>query len=196
MFILIDAYNLLKYRVGSPQVTLQQRQAFLAQLALYASLKGLEVMVVFDGGDAVRPEVTRYKGLTLVHSGYRIDADSYIIEYIDGKKNKAGMLVVSSDRNLCTAVKSRSVETINSPSFSALLTKATKEGVPVKRVLNQSAVLKAEGYESSHELDMLMVQAGAFATKKEDNGSLSHLKSKSYTVSKAEKKIQKIVKKL
>ena len=50
MILIIDAYNVLKYTLGNHAITEHERQNFIHQLQHYIQKKGVQSVVVFDGG--------------------------------------------------------------------------------------------------------------------------------------------------
>ena len=194
MLLIVDDYNLLKFIVKSPHVSKVQHTKFIDSLAAYALLKKLEMLVVFDGGDTYKSEKLSYKGLCIVYAGQKTSADDYIKAYVDHKKIKTDILVVSSDRNLCDTIILLGASTIEVAFFAQLL-----EGVIAPISLKQktvSIIIKTKDYESTVELDALM-KASSVNPQKTDELEIQVLRrGKKKTVSKSEKNMYKILEKL
>jgi len=194
MLLVIDAYNLLKFMVKSAHVSKTQHTVFINTLAAYALIKKHELLVVFDGGDTYKHERFAYKGISIVYAGQRSTADDFIKSYVEDKKIKSELLIVSSDKNLCDYIGRLGASCIEAPLFSLLLNEALlTRSSPDKK---ESSVFKSKDYESSPELDALMVEASSRSIKKEESEEVSLKSGKKKTLSKYEKNIHKIVKKL
>ena len=194
MLLIVDAYNLLKFIAKSPHISKAQHTKFINNLAAYALLKKLDMLIVFDGGDTYKSEKFSYKGLFIVYAGQKTSADDYIKTYVEDKKIKTDILVVSSDRNLCDTIILLGASTIEVAFFAQLL-----EGVLTPISLKQktvSTIIKTKDYESSVELDALMA-ASSLNPQKTDEQEVQVLRrGKKKTVSKSEKNMYKILEKL
>lgn len=194
MLLIVDAYNLLKFMIKSPHVSKTQHTRFINNLAAYALLKKLDMLVVFDGGDSSKSEKLSYKGISIIYAGQKSTADDYIKTYVDNKKTKTDILVVSSDRNLCDTIILLGASTIEVAFFAQLL-----EGVVAPVSVKQktvSTIIKTQNYESSSELDALMIASSVNPQKADELEVQLLRRGKKKTVSKSEKNMYKILEKL
>ena len=194
MLLIVDAYNLLKFMIKSAHVSKTQHTKFINNLAAYALLKKLDMLIVFDGGDSFKSEKLSYKGITLIYAGQKSTADDYIKLYVDNKKSKTDVLIVSSDKNLCDTVVLMGASCIEVQFFSRLL-----EGIVTPPSLKQKtvhAIIKSKNYESSLELDALMMATSVNPQKTEEIEIQALKRGKKKTVSKSEKNMYKILEKL
>ncbi len=121
MHLIIDGYNLL--HVGRSLVQLnamdlqRERDRLIDQLSAYRRQKRCDITVVFDGwqgGWAVEKK-ERQKGIDLVFSKLGEKADEVIKRVITGEG--AGVIVITSDREISRFAEKRSVSVISSDQF-------------------------------------------------------------------------------
>ena len=194
MLLIIDAYNLLKFIVKSPHVSKAQHTKFINNLAAYALLKKLDMLIIFDGGDTYKSEKLSYKGLSIIYAGQKTSADDYIKSYVEDKKTKTDLLIVSSDKNLCDTVVSLGASTIEVAFFSRLLQEIVAPVSLKQKIV--STVIKTKDYESTLELDGLMAASSVNPQKTDEQEVQVLRRGKKKTVSKSEKNMYKILEKL
>ena len=123
--IIIDGYNLIRQ---SPDLSrldrhdLQAgREALIDLLARYKKIKAHKITVVFDGTRApgFSLERDRHKGIAVVFSRRGETADSVIKNM--AAREREGVLVVSSDRDVTAVAQSRGAAIIESPAFEQKL---------------------------------------------------------------------------
>ncbi|MBI5492804.1 MAG: NYN domain-containing protein [Deltaproteobacteria bacterium] len=128
--LLIDGYNLLGAiaSVGHFDID-ERREDLIGRLSVYKKVRGAKVTAVFDGTRSGR--LTRGRemraGVEVIFSKDGEDADSVIKEL--SVKGGSSLTVVSSDRELCSHVKSRGAVTVSSNEFAQLLDLALYEGL-------------------------------------------------------------------
>ncbi len=105
MDILVDGYNVIGSDSGLTGMLEQKRNWLVQQLSRYQQLKGYSVTVVFDGWRSGSVDETEEKqhGLTIVYSQRGERADAVIIRR--ARQRGSGVVVVSSDREIRTAVR-------------------------------------------------------------------------------------------
>ena len=121
MLLAIDGYNIIKQ---SPelrrleQIELQKaREGLIEELARYKRLKGHAILVVFDGwqGGWGTEKRERQKGMDLVFSKRGEKADEVIKRMV--KEKGAGVVVVTSDREISRFAERMSVSAVSSEQF-------------------------------------------------------------------------------
>src|SRR5262245_7610570 len=115
MYIIIDAYNLLKsVQGGNKLVSSADRHAFIEQLSRYAQAKKHTIFLVFDGFDEDTPAPDDPQ-LSVIYAGYQ-SADEYI-EQLFQECARHELLLVSSDRTLNKKAATHSIPSIDSLLF-------------------------------------------------------------------------------
>lgn len=99
MYLIIDAYNVLKQVIPVLEISQQQRERFINAIISYAKRKGHYAVIVFDGGANIWPSTEQKRHCSITYSGSKMSADDYIQRYISEGKNK-DILLVSTDRAL------------------------------------------------------------------------------------------------
>jgi predicted RNA-binding protein with PIN domain len=133
--IIIDGYNLIRqspyFSALDRQDIASGRKALLDRLAVYKSVRGHRITVVFDGtGTAgfIRHR-DRRKGIEVIYSNIGESADAVITNLARRKREKA--LVVSSDREVIDACSGCGAATIDSPAFEERMMLADRSPAPV-----------------------------------------------------------------
>jgi uncharacterized protein len=144
--IIVDGYNLIRQspelsRLDRRDIALG-REALIAGLAAYRTIKPHRITVVFDGVDApgLSPARDVQRGIHIVFSRRGETADAVIARMARQEREKA--LVVSSDAAVARAAHACGAAAIDSPEFefrlaqAALLQEAdtSKEEPPPRRV--------------------------------------------------------------
>ena len=191
MIVLIDAYNILKQRVPGIQISEFDRKQFIKKLSFYAEQRGLALIVLFDGGSCSRPTRESHDVLTIIYSGYHESADD-IIKRLLVQYQHYELLLVSSDRALCQYAGEYQVPSIDSHDFYTQLLQCNKRE---KITSKKQPAHKRAGHLSDQELDLMMSEATiCMLYKQEDDQEVVPLRNKK--LSKQEKKLQRIVRKL
>jgi predicted RNA-binding protein with PIN domain len=108
--LLIDGYNLIRQipaLARHESISLADgRSALIGLLARYRKIKGIRVTVVFDGrsGLADFPEPYHEAGIGVVFSPAGSDADTIIKQWL--AREKSGIVLISSDRELMERARS------------------------------------------------------------------------------------------
>jgi uncharacterized protein len=121
MHLIIDGYNLL--HVGRSLIQLnamdlqRERDRLIDQLSAYRTQKPCDITVVFDGwqGGWATEKKERQKGVDLIFSKLGEKADEVIKRVVMGKG--AGVMVITSDREISRFAEKRSVPVISSDQF-------------------------------------------------------------------------------
>ncbi len=155
MFLLIDAYNILKQIMPAKEITQAQRQQFTNLVLGYARRKNHYAVIVFDGGQSLWPSTEQKKHGSITFSGTRSSADDYIKRFITENKNKE-MLLVSTDRALCLWADQHRVVAIDALDFYQFLKNELVPAVASKKVTSPPIKMT---HETNEELDQLMWHA-------------------------------------
>jgi predicted RNA-binding protein with PIN domain len=191
MQLLLDGYNILKKVKKISHISDSERQKFIKQLNNYAHKKNLSLILVFDGGPFSWPQQEKISSfLIVIYSGANESADDYIKSYLDQHKNN-DILLVSSDRELTTYARHYSIASLDSYEFLQFFNAMEK---PLQATSNISGKALKLTTKSTQELDLLMEQINLNKVKKEPE-PLPH-KEKSQKLSKKERELMKIIKKL
>lgn len=188
MVIIIDGYNVLKQAM--PGSTELHRTHFITMLNRYAQVKGHTIIVVFDGGPTYSLTKEVYGSITVIFVGTQESADDYIIRILPEYKNKE-VLLVTSDRHIIKNASRLSITTLDSDHFYDFL-KEDNQHQPKKsleRVIKTSSI-------NDEQRDAFMHKASALKIYKPDTFGQPPGKGSSYTLSKAQRKIVKKIKKL
>lgn len=120
MYLVIDAYNVLKQVIPVREISQQQRERFINAIIHYAKRKSHFAVIVFDGGTNIWPSTEQKKHCTITYSGSKMSADDYIQRYISENKNR-DILLVSTDRALTSWAKQHSIHAIDAIDFYKFL---------------------------------------------------------------------------
>ncbi len=122
--IAIDGYNLIGTSSGTglhlPDIE-QARTELIERLITYKRLKGLSIIVVFDGirsGNLSRNQEVRY-GVKIIYSRHGEEAD-YVLKQMVAEQG-SGLTIVTSDRDIARFAEDRSAVVIPSSEFAELL---------------------------------------------------------------------------
>lgn len=201
MRLIIDAYNVLKAGKSKDlHVGESATRQFLDLVRAYAQLKHHEPLVIFDGGTSRWPERFTINGVKVAYSGSQASADHLIIEELARCKHPEDVAVVSSDREICDFAQARSIICIEALGFThymhAEIEKSQKKtGVLVSNGKKTQAIKRA-GHESSAELDRLMEESTSRVPLKDESNNNANKKQKKNKLSKVERKLKAIIKKL
>jgi uncharacterized protein len=121
--IIIDGYNLIRRSPTLSRLDRQEialgREALVARLAAYRTLKPHRITVVFDGAQAPASAAARdqVKGIRIVFSRDGELADAVIVRMARQEREKA--IVVSSDAAVARAAESCGAATLDASEFEA-----------------------------------------------------------------------------
>ncbi len=116
--ILIDGYNV----IGTIHKNLEKaRRDLVGQLSRYASLKGHNITVVFDGWKNGQAEKTKERrgGIDIIYSSLGETADLVIKDMLSASVK--AWIVVSSDREIYNYAKKKSYVALTRDEFKARL---------------------------------------------------------------------------
>lgn len=121
MEIIIDGYNLIGSDTGLTGNLEHKRNWLVQQLANYRKIKGHGVTVVFDGwrSGSISEVKQEHDGICVMYSRLGEKADSVIVRL--ARKESAGCVVVTSDREVRTAVERFGTVALYSGEFSLML---------------------------------------------------------------------------
>src|SRR5262245_56697636 len=115
---LIDGNNVIGQRVGWHRDKAGARRRLLKELAAAGKARRSRFTVVFDGApDSGFPDGSRFQGVTVYYSRSGSDADQRILEWIEGQRDRRGLIVVTSDRGLTSKVRVAGVKVMKSGAF-------------------------------------------------------------------------------
>lgn len=193
MILLVDGYNLLKYIIKKDFATEKERNWLISELTEYARTKNHSIIVVFDGGPYERPTYTKRGQVAILYSGARQSADDVIKEYIS-HHTASQLLIVSSDRGLYSFASRARIATVDAEAFYVLMREKKQPLLRIERTPGKAQKLRPE--KRDPELDALMQEGSEVLMYKDGEGkNNSHTKT-AQKLSKEERKLLKITKKL
>jgi predicted RNA-binding protein with PIN domain len=194
MILIIDGYNVLKYRHEKSHLNQDEREQFIALLKRYAALKKIEVSVIFDGGPLGWPDRETHGLVRVIYTGKKETADEYIINYCE--RHKGGdIVVVSSDREIKKVAGKMGIEAISAAEFYRFLKDAAAKSYE-KRDIHRKSVKKKEYSTSEPEIDSLMEYGSTLRVPKKDDSQYKKSNGPSKGLSKKEKQRMQKLKKL
>jgi len=121
MEIIIDGYNLIGSDRGLTGNLEHKRNWLVQELASYHRAKSHDITVVFDGwrSGSVNEVEEKCDGVGVVYSRLGEKADSVIVRL--ARKKGSGCIVVTSDREVRSAVERFGVVALYAGQFSAML---------------------------------------------------------------------------
>ncbi|MGH3515859.1 MAG: NYN domain-containing protein [Haloechinothrix sp.] len=122
LHVIVDGYNVTK--TGYPELALSdQRDRLGRQLAALAARTSAEVTVVYDGAGVVSVPVTSVRGVRVLFSDPGVLADDVIRDLATAEPAGRPMVVVTSDREIVSAVRDVGAHTVPS---SVLITRLAR----------------------------------------------------------------------
>lgn len=120
MSYIIDGYNLLFWIKPEVNPLEHGRKRIAEELSQLLDLYAFKAIIVFDsckenGHDF--PSRSFLGKLEIIFSPRNQSADDYIVEFLTTSKLKSQMTLVSSDRDLCQAVKALGVHSLDIETF-------------------------------------------------------------------------------
>lgn len=199
MLLLIDGYNVL-YAVGKGHGDSERnKRQFIQLVSSYARIKHHDALIVFDGGNSPFPHETKVAGIRIVESGYQSDADTYIRSFF-GEVRPETVLVISSDRAVTDDAEAHDIVSVDAQAFyyRALEVVCQKPERSHQSVRDSASRNPHSCSSCSSELDALMERACACVQpKKADlDDDEDDFSAKGRTKSRAEKRLERVIKKL
>ncbi len=154
MKLIIDGYNLIKKIAKSKHISVKIRDQYLKQLGDYAKNKSLQILIVFDGGDASFNYRERVYGIEVLYSGFLESADDVINRLIKQHNQQQELLIISSDNEIINCAASRSIDTLKSEDFYLLV--QDSQQITNKQVCLQKNPLNKISAIINPDLDSLM----------------------------------------
>ncbi len=126
--IIIDGYNLIGSDKGLRGELEHKRNWLVQQLVSYRRLKDFDLTLVFDGWIGGRANEVEEKkdGIRIIYSRQGEKADAVIVRMARGKGN--GCAVVTSDREVRTAVEKIGAAVIYAAEFNDILRNLQRTG--------------------------------------------------------------------
>jgi predicted RNA-binding protein with PIN domain len=121
MDVVIDGYNLIGSESGLGSALEYKRNWLIQQLIRYQDIKKYNLTVVFDGWRSGRSQETaeRAGGIAVVYSRLGEKADAVIVRL--ARTKAAGVVVVTSDREIQSAVERSGATAVPAAEFSRIL---------------------------------------------------------------------------
>jgi predicted RNA-binding protein with PIN domain len=121
MEIVVDGYNLIGSEYGLHGTLEPKRNWLVQRLSSYQKIKRFNVTVVFDGWRSGRnDEVLQKKdGVSIIYSRLNEKADSVIVRL--AREKGSGSVIVTSDREIRSAVERLGAVAVSSGEFSRIL---------------------------------------------------------------------------
>lgn len=118
MAYIVDGNNVMGQTPGWHRDKSKSRRRLLERLAAFVRAKNARVTVVFDGApDKVAPEGSAFHGVKVLYAERGSDADARIERLVETSPDPRGLTVVTSDRRLAFAVRSRGASVVRSGEF-------------------------------------------------------------------------------
>ncbi len=123
----VDGNNVMAQSVGWHRDMAGARRRLIPDLVHFVAVHRVKLKVVFDGApDEQFPDGSKYKGVQVLYARRGSDADSRIKELVATASYKRDLIVVSSDRELGSFVRSRGAHVIPSGRFRSLIEESCK----------------------------------------------------------------------
>lgn len=121
MDLIIDGYNVIGAERGMQGALENKRNWLIKQVAAYRKIKNFAIAIVFDGWQTGSGRETEEKreGLRIIFSRYGEKADALIIRM--ARQKGSGCVVVTSDREISSAIERFGAVAIAAPDFNEIL---------------------------------------------------------------------------
>jgi predicted RNA-binding protein with PIN domain len=121
MDLIMDGYNLIGSEQGLHDPLEPKRNWLVQRMSQYQEIKQFNVIIVFDGwrSGQIEEVLQKKSGLSVVYSRLNEKADAVIIRL--ARQKGAGSVVVTSDREIRTAVERFGVVAVSAREFSEIL---------------------------------------------------------------------------
>ena len=194
MVILIDGYNLLHRIISDIDDVERQRTWLIKVLTAYARKKKNNLLIVFDGGLFYWPsEQEKSKYVSIVFSGKKMSADDYLKDYIL-EHTTSELLLVTDDRAIADVAHEHDMPSIGSKHFYNLVRDALN--AKMLKGLDKAQVSKLTTRPEHEEIDALMQEAARMHMPEKSEDTPIPTRKKEQKLSRHEKKIMKLLKKL
>ncbi len=118
MAYLIDGNNVMAQIPGWHRDKTKARRGLLERLAAFGRIKKCRLTVVFDGApDREAPEASASRGVKVLFAEAGSDADTRIVKLVEAARDRRGITVVTSDRNLQFRVRTCGAAVMRSGEF-------------------------------------------------------------------------------
>ena len=118
MAYIIDGNNVMGQTPGWHRDKSESRRALIESVAVFTQAKKARVTLVFDGApDPAVPEGVSVRGVRVLYAARGSDADTRIEHLVEASPDPRGLTVITSDRHLAFAVRSRGAKVIRSGHF-------------------------------------------------------------------------------
>lgn len=166
MIIIIDAYNYLKNVLRVSFVPAHEIQQCLQSYKKYASLRNNQIIFVFDAGpyDQVTIENSG-KDVEIYYSGSWKSADDVIKDLIVKKKHE-DILLVTSDREICSFADVHSIISIGALDFHEIFQLVMQTTQKQSKIASHT-ITKISLQENEY-LDQLMEMGSRNLVRKDD----------------------------
>ncbi len=200
MILLIDGYNVLHAVAQGHDKNNRSRDRFVELVAAYAHARGHEAILFFDGGTSPYPQESVVDGVTVVESGYRLSADDLLRQKLTDYPPET-VIVASSDRAITDDAAAHGIVSIDADAFyyrmvDVLCDKSATPRIPTSR--ERATRLHRAGEDTL--VDLLMEKASAHVRPKkidlEEEFAREKGQKRGHKKSKAEKRLERVIKKL
>ena len=129
MDVIIDGYNLIGADQGLQGALENKRNWLIQQLQRYQKLKQFNVIVVFDGWrtGSANEVGAKIAGVSIIYSRLGEKADQVIIRI--AREKGSGAVIVSSDREIRSAVERFGAVAIHAQEFNQILKSIDGAGI-------------------------------------------------------------------
>jgi predicted RNA-binding protein with PIN domain len=131
---LVDGNNVMAQRVGWHRDKPKARRGLMDELALFAQVRSVRLMVVFDGAPEQHfGDGASYKGMRVFYAERGSNADERIKQMVEQARERRTLIVVTSDRELADYVRRCGAQVIRSGEFRKKMEEAAAEVVHQNR---------------------------------------------------------------
>ena len=131
MAYIVDGNNVMGQTPGWHRDKAGARRRLLEQVAAFNRVKKTRITVVFDGApDRAFPEGSAFLGVKVLYAAPGSDADSRICRLVEASKDRRGLTVVTSDRQLAFLVRSNGATVLRSGEFRKLMAEVESRDSP------------------------------------------------------------------
>lgn len=122
MPILIDGHNLIGRLPGISLADTDDEEALIRLLITFRARTGKAITVVFDPGvTSTLAQTRKIGGVQVISAPHGSNADAIILRRVTQARNRQGLTVVTSDRELAIGVTGLGARVQSAESFSAQL---------------------------------------------------------------------------
>jgi len=196
MYILIDAYNLIKQITHGKKIPIRDMIGIMNQLNYYAKIKEHKLFLVFDGYPHydIMDYKINFSCTKIIWSGSNQTADDWIKDCLQKKDIKI-MLLVSSDRDLIKFAEDYNVVSIEALFFWSFVVRVLKK----KLVPDKNPEINKSCSSSNDSVDAIMYEFSLEITFDKDDTSYQDFNNNDFSnkqFSKRQKRLYTIIKKI